>query len=138
MMWRVSTPAARARAAISRPKPLSVRRDTQHVERPSCARPQAVLSSAPPTCTSNDAACSTRWRPGGVRRTIASPNATTSGGMVTAASVGRLDVMDGDVRQRVGVAQLLLAAARREQHAQAHVLVLGRAELLEPVHLGGR
>ena len=50
--WSVLTPASRAWLAISRPSGLSVRRDTQAADRPSRARPTAVFSSAPPTCTS--------------------------------------------------------------------------------------
>src|SRR5262245_20376098 len=64
---------------MSRPSGLSVSRDTHAVRRPSRARATAVFSSAPPTCTSRLRACSSRRKPGGLRRIIASPKVITSG-----------------------------------------------------------
>src|SRR5437870_9653769 len=84
-MCSVLTPASRAWLAISCPSGLRVRRDTQAEERPRRARPTAVLSSAPPTCTSRLRACSSRRKFGGLSRTIASPNVTTSCGMTAPA-----------------------------------------------------
>ena len=64
--------------AMRRPSGLSVRRETQAAEWPKRASATAVLSSAPPTCTSRLRACSRRRKFGGLRRIIASPKVTTS------------------------------------------------------------
>src|SRR5436190_18503195 len=74
----VETPASRARLAISLPKGLFVRRDTQAVEWPRRARPTAVFNSAPPTRRSRLAACSNRRKLGGLSRIMASPKVMTS------------------------------------------------------------
>src|SRR5260370_19800856 len=74
----VSTPCSLARAAIIRPSGFSESLETQLVDSPSRAAPTATLSSPPPTCTSKLRACSRRCKPGGVRRTIPSPNVRRS------------------------------------------------------------
>src|SRR5262245_46008437 len=81
MMCPVSTPVSHARLAMSRPSGLLVSRDTQVAFRPSRASPTAVFNSAPPTNRSRFVACSKRRKPGGLSRTMASPNVTTSWGM---------------------------------------------------------
>ncbi len=75
----VSTPISRALLRTMRPSGFSGRRLIQAALNPRRETPAATLSSEPPTVMFNCVACSSRWKSGGERRSMHSPNVTTSG-----------------------------------------------------------
>src|ERR1051325_9450559 len=80
-MYDVLTPPARSAATASSPFACDGRHVTYALVSPKCARPIATLASPPPKVADRTGDWKRRSNPGGLKRSMISPNVTTRGGL---------------------------------------------------------
>src|ERR1051325_5190151 len=99
-MCDVSTPSARSARTAASPIACDGRHVTYALVTPKCARPIATLASPPPKVADRTGDWKRRSNPGGLKRSMISPNVTTRGLMAASARFRRRDA--GDHAARVG------------------------------------
>ncbi len=81
------TPSARSALTAASPIACAGNRVTYQLSTPNCARLTATLASPPPNVATNWDVCRKRSKPGGLSRSMISPNVTTLGIVIRSSAV---------------------------------------------------